>query len=130
MSHDPSQTYVHLAADGASTQLPGGDAFWSLSPEEMAPYGSGWMISEFECAEDWSNWEMHPEGDEFVYLLSGAATLLLEFADGVRSVPLNDRAATVVPRGIWHTAKVSAPCRMLFVTRGAGTQQRPLSNDA
>jgi mannose-6-phosphate isomerase-like protein (cupin superfamily) len=124
MSHDPSQTYVHLAADGTSTQLPGGDAFWSLSSEEMEPYGSGWMISELECAQDWSNWEMHPEGDEFVYLLSGAATLLLEFADGVRSVALSDRAATVVPRGIWHTAKVSAPSRMLFVTRGAGTQQR------
>lgn len=126
MPHDPSQTYVHLGADGSSAQLPGGDAFWSLPPEEMERFGSGWMISEFECSEDWSTWEMHPEGDEFVYLLSGAATLLLELDGGVHSVPLNDRAATLVPRGIWHTAKVSVPSRMFFVTRGAGTRQRPV----
>jgi mannose-6-phosphate isomerase-like protein (cupin superfamily) len=125
MPHDPSQTYVHLDADGSSAQLPGGDAFWSLPPEKLERYGSGWVISEFECSGEWPNWEMHPEGDEFVYLLSGSATLMLEFDDGVRYVPLHGRAATVVPRGVWHTASVSAPSRMLFVTRGAGTRQRP-----
>ncbi len=35
---------------------------------------SSWPISE----ADWSNWEMHPNGDEFVYLLSGSIDLLID----------------------------------------------------
>ena len=68
---------------------------------------------------------MHPDADEFVYLLSGAATMVFDEAGGPREVPLDGRAAVVVPRGVWHTAKVVAPSRMLFVTRGRGTQHRP-----
>jgi oxalate decarboxylase/phosphoglucose isomerase-like protein (cupin superfamily) len=68
---------------------------------------------------------MHPEADEFVYLLSGAAVLLLQQPTGLQEVPLLGRAAVVVPRGTWHTAKVSQPSRMLFVTMGRGTQHRP-----
>lgn len=125
MPFDPSQTYLHLSPDGTATPLQGGDAFWSLPPAELDRWGQGWLASEFECSADWSSWEMHPEGDEFVYLLSGEAVFLLEEAGGVRSVPLHGRGAVVVPRGTWHTAKVSAPSRMLFVTCGAGTQHRP-----
>jgi hypothetical protein len=35
-----------------------------------------------------------------------------------------DRGAVVVPRGVWHTARVHAPSRMLHVTLGAGTETR------
>jgi mannose-6-phosphate isomerase-like protein (cupin superfamily) len=125
MMIDPSHTYVHLAADGAATSLPGGEAFWSLPDAQLDRHGQSWLISEFECASDWPSWEMHPHADEFVYLLSGTANMLLELPDGVQSVALHGRGAVVVPRGVWHTAKVSAPSRMLFVTMGAGTQHRP-----
>lgn len=125
MFFDPSETYVHLTAGGAAEALPGGEAFWSRPEPELDRLGQGWLVTEFECSSDWSNWEMHPEGDEFVYLLSGAAVLLLEHPDGLREVPLQGRAAVVVPRGVWHTAKVSRPARMLFVTLGQGTQHRP-----
>ena len=33
----------------------------------------------------------------------------------------------LVPKGMWHTAKISAPCRMLFITAGESTQHRPLA---
>ena len=68
---------------------------------------------------------MHPEADEVVYLVSGAAVMLLEQPGGVQEVPLSGRAAVVVPKGTWHTAKVSEPCRMLFITMGRGTRHRP-----
>jgi len=32
----------------------------------------------------------------------------------------------VVPRGTWHTAHVSVPTRMLFVTPGEGTENKAL----
>jgi mannose-6-phosphate isomerase-like protein (cupin superfamily) len=124
MSIDPSQTYVLLASDGSAQQLPGGEAFWSRPEPELDRLGQSWLISEFECSTDWSNWEMHPHGDEFVYLLSGEVTLRLQTETGIVDVPLEGRGAVVVPRGVWHTAKVSAPSRMLFVTMGSGTQHR------
>jgi hypothetical protein len=126
---DPSSRYVHLDASGQALPLPGGDAFWSLPEAELARFGEGWLVTEFECATDWPSWERHPAGDEFVYLLSGAATLLLELPAGVQRVPLQGRAAVLVPQGIWHTAEVTAPSRMLFITRGQGTEHRPVTND-
>lgn len=125
MSLNPQHTYVHLAEDGAARELPGA-AFWQLPEAEAARYGQGWLVSEFAFTEDWPSWEMHPEGDEFVYLLSGAVDLLLEQTGGIVTIPLNGSGAAVVPRGVWHTAKVHAPSRMLHVTRGAGTRNRPV----
>ena len=51
----------------------------------------------------------------------------LERANGERYiVTLRGRAAVVVPRGEWHTARVLEPSEAVFVTRGDGTQHRPL----
>ncbi len=121
----PDSTYVHLAHDGSATPVPGGEAFWGLPPEQLSAFDQGWLITEFECTQDWSTWERHPHGDEFVYLLSGDAALVLALAAGETVVRLTGRAAQLVPRGVWHTARVFAPSRMLFVTRGEGTEHRP-----
>jgi mannose-6-phosphate isomerase-like protein (cupin superfamily) len=126
MSLNPQHTYVHLAENGAAQEVPG-DAFWQLPTSEAERYGQGWLISEFEFTTDWPTWEMHPHGDEFVYLLSGAVELLLEQGHELVNIPLTGSGAVVVPRGVWHTAKVLAPSRMLHVTRGAGTETRPVS---
>lgn len=124
MPLDPQQTYVHLADDGAATELPA-DTFWNLPEAKAAQYATGWVVTEFQFTEDWPNWEMHPHGDEYVYLLAGAVELYLEMDDAVHTVALKGSGAVVVPRGVWHTAKVKAASRMLHVTRGEGTQHRP-----
>jgi len=125
MPLNPQATYVHLHASGVASELPGGAAFWSLPEEAMAVLGKDWLISEYEFTADWPTWEMHPNGDEFVYLIAGSVELLLEEPAGVRSLTLAGTGAVIVPRGIWHTAKVNAPSRMLHVTLGAGTETRP-----
>jgi mannose-6-phosphate isomerase-like protein (cupin superfamily) len=127
MPLDLEHTYVHLAETGQGTEAPGGRAFWQLPPAEMARFDQGWLMSEFVCSEDWSNWEMHPQGDELVYLLSGDVELHLELPDGLKTERITSRGATLVPRGVWHTAKVFAPSRMFFITRGEGTQHRAKS---
>ncbi len=122
MPLQPQNTYVHLADNGSATELAAKD-FWSTLAASGA-YDGGWLISEYAFTQDWPNWEMHPEGDELVYLLAGSLDLLIEKDGEVSTITLNGSGAAVVPRGLWHTAKVREPSRMLHVTRGAGTQHR------
>ncbi len=124
MPIQPQHTYVHLAENGNASEVLA-DSFWS-QPEMAAQYEQGWLVSEFAFDKDWSNWEMHPHGDEVVYLLSGALDLHIEEAGQLRIVAIDGSGAVVVPRGLWHTAKVRAPSRMLHVTRGKETQHRPV----
>jgi mannose-6-phosphate isomerase-like protein (cupin superfamily) len=126
MSINPQLTYVLLHADGAAAQLPGGEEFWQLPDDELTKSGDGWLVSEYLFESDWPSWEMHPNADEFVYLLSGEAVLHLEHPGGVHLLALSGNGAVIVPRGVWHTAKVTVPSRMLHITRGAGTQTRPV----
>jgi mannose-6-phosphate isomerase-like protein (cupin superfamily) len=126
MSLNPQETYVLLHAEGAATTLPGGEQFWQLPETELAQSGAGWLVSEYLFEDDWPSWEMHPDADEFVYLLSGEAIVHLELAEGVKTIGLSGAGAVIVPRGVWHTAKILTPSRMLHITRGAGTQTRPV----
>jgi len=68
-SPNPQATYVHPHSSGVANELPGGDAFRSLPEEALAALGRDWLISEHEFSADWPAWEVHPSGDEFVYLL-------------------------------------------------------------
>ena len=125
MSFKPDDQYVYLATDGRGQTTPGGERFWSLPSAEMAKFEDGWLVSEFVCSEDWKNWEMHPQAEEFVYLLSGDIEFIQEGPSGTTATRITGRGAVLVPRGVWHTALVFAPSRMLFVTMGGGTQHRP-----
>jgi mannose-6-phosphate isomerase-like protein (cupin superfamily) len=125
MPLNPQHTYVQLTAQGKANALPGGDAFWSLPAAALDRLGQGWLISEYVFGADWGNWEMHPNGDEFVYLLTGSIDLVLEERAGPRTEPLRASGAVLVPRGVWHTANVQVPSRVLHVTLGACTLHRP-----
>src|SRR5579862_5337331 len=124
MTFVPSETYVRLGGDGNAHTFAGGDAFWNLAPAEVEKIAAGWMIAEFTFDRDWPNWEMHPNADEFVYLLAGHVELLLDRPGGQEIIELRERRAVLVPRGVWHTAIVHAPSTLLHVTLGAGTEQR------
>ncbi|CAB3857292.1 hypothetical protein LMG26684_02396 [Achromobacter mucicolens] len=124
MAIDLTSHYVYLDAAGAAATVTGGDAFWSQSPEDLEQYGRGWLVSEYEFATDWPQWEMHPGADEIVRLMSGAAELHLEWPTGIQIVKMLAGDAYVIPKGAWHTVKVIEPCRMLHITMGAGTQHR------
>ncbi|MDR7335819.1 cupin [Roseateles asaccharophilus] len=121
----PEDVYALFDPRGGIRQLAGGGEFWSQPEERLNALGRDWLMSEFTCDADWGSWEMHPNGDEFVYLLEGDIEFLLETAEGVVTQRISGRGAVVVPRGTWHTAKVFLPSRMFFITLGAGTEHRP-----
>jgi mannose-6-phosphate isomerase-like protein (cupin superfamily) len=124
MPIDPSLNYLQLRQDGSIEVLKGGMEFWAQPGPELARQAEGRLVTESVYTQDWPTWEMHPQGDELVYLLEGAVDFVLEGPEGTTTVPLRERGLVVVPRGVWHTAKVLAPSRLFFVTAGAGTQIR------
>jgi len=123
---DPAAVYVLLGANGAAVPVPGGEAFWGQPEAVLDAAGRSWMVSEYTFSADWPNWEMHPQADEFVYLLEGDVTLHLELPEGLHLQRVTGRGAVLIPKGVWHTAKASTPCRMLHITLGEGTQSRPV----
>ena len=123
---DPTLEYILLGSNGASAVVDGGENFWLQPPGQLEKFGRGWLVSEYACERDWPNWEVHPEADELVYVLDGDVELLLEQPGSVESVRVRGRGLVIVRRGVWHTARVHAPSRLLHVTMGAGTRHRPV----
>jgi mannose-6-phosphate isomerase-like protein (cupin superfamily) len=129
---DPTATYAIV--DGvAATTVAGGDAFWAALGRGEVPTGAeavvgGWLVAAFPVTDTWDTWEVHPQGDEIVFLLAGEVDLVLDLADGPVVVRLTAGRAVVVPAGAWHTAVVRTPGMALHVTYGAGTDHRPLAD--
>ncbi|HEY7929867.1 MAG TPA: cupin domain-containing protein [Steroidobacteraceae bacterium] len=131
---DLMKNYLLLEPDGAAVLLPGGGDFWSqLMSGHPADAGirrlmgseQGRLLSALPMQADWTHWEMHPAGDEILLMVEGRATFVLDLPEGSRDVDLPAGRLLVVPKGVWHTAKVSAPARLLAITAGSGTQHRP-----
>ena len=121
---DPFQTYVYLGDDPRAELLDVTPDFW----ERLATrtdLGGGRLVTAYRFTEDWSNWERHPAADELVVQFAGAMDFVLVVDGTERMVEMRGRAAIVVPRNIWHTARVLEPSDVLFVTRGDGTEHRP-----
>ena len=121
---DPLSTFVHIADDGRATTLDVTPTFWQMLAERD-DLQRGLLVSSYRFTGDWSSWERHPHGDELVVQLEGETDFVLEEPDGERTIALRGRGALVVPRNVWHTARVRKPSVGLFVTRGEGTEHRP-----
>lgn len=124
---DFTDVYLTLASGGDVETFEGAAEFWSKSSEELDQIGVDWLVSEYDFDADWTNWEMHPNGDEVVYLLAGDIDFLLELDGVVETIELRGRGFVIVPRGVWHTAKILRPSRVLALTRGAGTTHKPVA---
>jgi mannose-6-phosphate isomerase-like protein (cupin superfamily) len=72
------------------------------------------------------NGEMHPDGDELLYMISGAVSVRLELPDGDRVVELSAGDGVVVPKGIWHLVTLREPGRLVHITPGPNGEHRPL----
>ncbi len=86
------------------------------------------LLSEYEFGENWASSEMHPAGDEVLYLLAGGCELLLEQQGQMQRIPFSTPGQVqVIPKGCWHSADIlpGETCRILFFTPGAGTKHRP-----
>lgn len=75
--------------------------------------------------------ELHPDGDELLYLISGAVDVVLDDGDletvGTETTtPLEPGEAFIVPKGVWHRVVVKEPSHFVHITPGPGDGHRPL----
>jgi mannose-6-phosphate isomerase-like protein (cupin superfamily) len=120
---DLEDTYLSLDGRGGLAPHPV-EGFWETI--DANPDLLGTLVSAYVSAEDWSQWEMHPEGEEVLVLLDGRMTMILDEPGRERRVEMAPGATCIVPRGVWHRALVPEPSRFLAITYGAGTRHRPL----
>ena len=124
-----AENYLRLKPDASVDVLSVDETFRpGLMRGQLGNFNYEFLVSRFDFTVDWPTWEVHPNGDENFFLLSGAAQLHLENPDGEASSLMINQPGDYVflLRGNWHTAKISQPTSMLFITAGEGTENRPL----
>ena len=124
-----SKNPAHLGLSASVTQEETftGEMEWYARyvDRHMSDGVEGRLVVMHSFDESWLGWEMHPLGEELVVCTEGSILLIQEI-DGVSvTTRLSKGEATINPRGVWHTADVDEPVTVLFVTAGAGTQNRP-----
>jgi len=73
--------------------------------------------------------EMHADGDEVLYLISGRATVV--FLDSPsEDIDMRPGDGLVVPKGVWHRVDIIEPCQIVYITPGPNNEFRPLADGA
>ncbi len=130
MPHLPTSP-AHLGLGATATVEPAfTDESWyaAYGARHAADGIEGRLVSQFDFAESWAMWEVHPNGAELVICTAGEITLHQEQADGaIESVTLAPGDYAINPPGTWHTADVppGVTATAIFITPGAGTEHRP-----
>jgi len=88
-----------------------GFTFTSVSMSQDAPHGG----------------EMHPDGDEIVYVISGKIEVTLEL-ESDQTVNVEAGEGVIIPRGIWHKVHVVEPVELVTISPGPGFEFRELNN--
>lgn len=71
--------------------------------------------------------EMHPDGDEIVYVLSGRIEIALEAGSG-RPIQVSAGEGVIIPKGVWHKVRVLELGELVTVSPGPGFEFRPRGN--
>src|SRR3990172_751122 len=118
-SFDLERVYVQLLDGPEVARIEVGPEFWQ-EIDNRPELHEGRMVGVFRYTEDWKSWEMHPAGDELVYLLSGEVTLILDDDGSEKRIHMSAGTGYLVPCGTWHRAEVRKPGCALHITRGKG----------
>jgi len=107
LSHD---FHAELVADRPDPQIPiDGATFGVATMSENSPHGG----------------EMHPDGDEVLYLVSGKVRVVFLDSDD-EDIDVNPGDGLVVPKGAWHRVDILEPSQIVYLTPGPNNEYRPL----
>lgn len=72
--------------------------------------------------------EMHPDGDEVLYLISGRVRVV--FLDSAEDdIDVRPGDGLVVPKGMWHRVDILEPSQIVYLTPGPNNEYRPLADN-
>jgi quercetin dioxygenase-like cupin family protein len=69
--------------------------------------------------------EMHPDGDEVLYLISGRVKVTLETAP-VQELGMSPGDGLIVPKGVWHRVDILEPGKIVYVAPDPNNEFRPI----
>ena len=123
---DIATTFLRLNNNGMVDQLPAANFWPELFAGKHGNFHHQYLVCTSSFDQNWSTWEIHPNGDEMVFLLSGAVDFILDTPAGEKVLQVRKVGEyAFVPKGTWHTANPLQPTTMLFITAGEGTYTRP-----
>jgi mannose-6-phosphate isomerase-like protein (cupin superfamily) len=121
---DPFATLVHLRAEGHAVPVAWTPDVFRTLAADAGDRVIGAKHAESPADFHADEWEMHPGGDEVLYLLTGALDVVLDEPAGERTFGLEGGQACLVPRGVWHRLVLRQPSDLVFVTPAHGTRHR------
>lgn len=118
---DPAVFTIGLSRDLAASKVP-------ERPDPPIPF-DGMTFGIAKMSENSPHaGEMHPDGDEVLYLISGRAKVV--FLDSAEAdIEMRPGDGLVVPKGIWHRVDILEPCRIVYLTPGPNNQFRRLADE-
>jgi len=118
---NPSVNSIGVGHDSSESQIPERPA--PPFPVEGATFGVATMSENSPHAG-----EMHPDGDEILYLISGRVSVV--FLDSsMDDIDVMPGDGLVVPKGMWHRVDIIEPCQIVYLTPGPNNEYRPLADD-
>jgi len=70
--------------------------------------------------------EVHPDGDEILYIISGRARVIGE-SSPEEAVELRPGDACIVRKGEWHRVNILERTQLIYITPGPNGDHRPLT---
>jgi mannose-6-phosphate isomerase-like protein (cupin superfamily) len=118
---DPSTHTIGLSSDFAASRM-------SERPDPPIPF-SGVTFGVASMSENSPHdGEMHPDGDELLYLISGRVKVVLLDTDE-EDIDVGPGEGLVVPKGTWHRVDIIEPSQIVYLTPGPNNQFRPVPSD-
>jgi mannose-6-phosphate isomerase-like protein (cupin superfamily) len=97
------------------------------SSSRLSPYRDATIFASKSAGK--GAWERHPDGDEFVHIIDGAATLQIATEGDSQSFAVSAGMLAIVPKGTWHRFHYPDGVTLLTITPGQSEYVRADTDD-
>ena len=126
---DLRRSYVSITDGGSATAVEVTPDFWPELISGQRTIGT-WLMGVNHRVTAPLVWDLHPDGECVVCLLSGAVDIVVLDGDREHVIKLlAPGAGCVVPRGTWHRQIIREEADVMFLTAGRDTRQRPVEGN-